>query len=102
MEQSWLEPFTKAVGREVLYLKGNTSCSRNPLVALGFALDKEPGSKIPVLFMKCFQNRFGVEGMMMNSEAYSAYPHEGEFLLMEGIPFYILGIDNDVPVDNKY
>ena len=39
---------------------------------------------------------------MMNGEAYSSYPEEGEMLLMEGKQVKILGIDPEVVVLNKH
>ena len=37
----------------------------------------------------------------MNSPAYSAYPDEGEFLLMEGCRVYILAVESDVEIKNS-
>ena len=39
---------------------------------------------------------------MMNGEAYTSYPSEGEMLLMEGVEVKILGLDSDVKVNNKH
>ena len=39
---------------------------------------------------------------MMNGEAYSSYPSEGEMLLMEGFPVTILGFDSEVEILNKH
>ena len=38
MQQEWLNPYFDNVGEDVC-LPGNISCSRNPKVGLGFALD---------------------------------------------------------------
>ena len=39
---------------------------------------------------------------MMNGEAYSSYPEEGEMLLMEGGTITILGFDSEAVVLNKH
>ena len=39
---------------------------------------------------------------MMNGEAYSSYPSEGEMLLKEGARVEILGFDSEVEVLNKH
>ena len=39
---------------------------------------------------------------MMNGEAYSSYPSEGEMLLLEGKEVTILGFDSEVVVLNKH
>ena len=39
---------------------------------------------------------------MMNGEAYSSYPSEGEMLLMEGQTVRILGYEKNVVVKNKH
>lgn len=36
----------------------------------------------------------------MNNEAYSAYPSEGELLLMEGCPVWILAVESDIKIEN--
>ena len=37
----------------------------------------------------------------MNNEAYTAYSSEGELLLQEGVPMYVLAVDNDVVINNQ-
>ena len=39
---------------------------------------------------------------MINGEAYSSYPSEGEMLLLEGHEVTILGFDSEVEVLNKH
>ena len=39
---------------------------------------------------------------MMNGEAYSSYPDEGEMLLVEGQKVRIMGFDSEVEVLNKH
>ena len=39
---------------------------------------------------------------MMNGEAYSSYPSEGEMLLVDGVRVTILGFDSEVEVLNKH
>ena len=38
----------------------------------------------------------------MNNEAYTSYPSEREILLREGCKVYVLGVENDVIIDNQY
>ena len=59
MQQQWLDPFLEKKGEKV-QLKGNTSCSRSPAVALKFALDGIQSDKVPVLFLKCILNFWSV------------------------------------------
>ena len=56
----------------------------------------------PVLFVKLIQNYGSPSGVLMNSEAYSSYPHEAEMLLMEGVRGYILGFDEKFEISNKH
>lgn len=101
MKQEWLKPFFNNKGK-VVGLRGHTSCSRSPHVALGFALDGIAEDQTPTLFIKCMKNSLGVQGIMMNSEIYSSYPDEGEMLLTEGIPVTILDYKKDVEINNKH
>ena len=39
MKEEWITPFQKKVGNSFINLPGNTSCSRDPKIALGFALN---------------------------------------------------------------
>ena len=38
----------------------------------------------------------------MNNEAFTAYPAEGELLLVEGIRVWILGVEKDVMINNTH
>ena len=83
-------------------LPGNNSYSRNLTIALKFAFKDQAQDKKPVLFLLLHENYFGSGSVMMNGEAYSSYPSEGEMLLMEGAKCDILGIDPEVVVLNKH
>ena len=50
MKPEWLDPYVQNIGNQV-NLPGNNSCSRDPIVAIGFALDKQIEGSIPVLFV---------------------------------------------------
>merc|ERR1719240_2567906 len=93
--------FEKKVGKSRVHLPGNTSCSRDPKVALGFALDNISGDKTPVLFVFAIQNYERTIGMLMNNSAFTAYPEEGEMLLMEGTRVYVLLIESGVKIENS-
>ena len=38
----------------------------------------------------------------MNNSAYTAYPAEGEILLMEGCPVFVLSVDTEVLIENAH
>lgn len=61
----------------------------------------EPGRK-PVLFVIGILNHNGLNGMLINNSAYSAYPSEGELILSEGERVMILGIEKDVMIENVH
>ena len=81
MKIDWINPYLQNVDSEAVCIPGNTSCSRDPKVALRFAFDNMKEGEFPVLFVIACQNYWPPSGIMMNNEAYSAYPDEGEFLL---------------------
>lgn len=56
-----------------------------------------------VLFVICVHNYDSdrpFPGFMMNKSCYSAHPNEKEVILLEGIPFIIMGTDS-IYVDNN-
>ena len=71
-------------------------------VALGFALDKPKPEHTPVLFVFLIMNYSFVNGLMMNNEAFTAYPAEGELLLQEGFQVFVYGIEKGHKIENKY
>ena len=81
---------------------GNNSYSRNLTVALKFAFKDQAQDKKPVLFLLLHPNYVGEGSVMLNGEAYSSYPDEGEMLLQEGKAVWILGFDSEVVVLNKH
>ena len=102
MKQEWIQPYIDNAGGEWVYLPGSNSCSRNLTTALKFAFKDQAQDKKPVLFLFLKWNYEGKRSMMMNGEAYSSYPEEGEMLLVEGAPVWILGFDEDVVFNNKH
>ena len=90
MSKEWVAPYIQNIGAKV-HLPGIVSCSRNLSIALQFAFREQNPDKVPVVFMFLMQNYKGPRGIMMNHEAYSSYPSEGEMLLMEGAAVSILG-----------
>lgn len=83
MKQEWLKPYFDNIS-EFVKLPGSNSTSKNPCVALGFALDDKRAGFISTLFAITCQNYHKVQGTLMDNAALSAYPEEAEFLLMEG------------------
>ena len=83
MNQEWINYYTDKMGEE-MYLPGYNSFSRNLTTALKFAFKDQDQDKLPVLFLLLKGNYLGGGIVMMNSEAYSSYPDEGEMLLREG------------------
>ena len=71
-------------------------------MALKFAFKDQAQDKKPVLFLLLNRNYAGTGSVMLNGEAYSSYPDEGEMLLMEGKLVKILGFDSEVEVLNKH
>ena len=95
MEQEWIQDYVDNVGEEVR-ISGNNSYSRNLTVALKFAFKDQGNLKKPVLFLLLKGNYSGHGSVMLNGEAYSSYPSEGEMLLYEGAPVRILGFEEKV------
>ena len=71
-------------------------------MALGFALDEVKEDFIPVLFVIACKNYHAPNGILMNNEAYTAYPEEGEFLLQEGCIVFVQAVDSDVKIENSF
>ena len=81
----------------MIMLPQATSCSKDPLVALDFAMPEWiKDNQTPTLFVFACQNYKMIQGMTMNNEAYTSYPVEDEYLLMEGCNVYILSIEKNV------
>ena len=98
MKDEWVQPYVDRVGGEV-GLPGNNSCSKSPVVALGFALNEPKKDMKPTLFVISCQNYRKISGITMNNEAYSAYPSEAEVLLCEGCAVFVLTVDFGFKVD---
>ena len=103
MKKEWLKDWHKEVGKEI-NLKGNTSTSKSIVVALGFSeCDKKMKKGFqPVLFVYLIQNYGGLRGFRLTKEKYSAFPHEQEYLLMEGLNVKVLKIQEDVKIQNNH
>ena len=82
-------------------MPGTTSTSSNLGVALNFSKCATKFIKIPgksVLFVFFFQNWIGFPGFGLNQPEYSAFPFEEEYLLCEGIPVWVLRVDENVVI----
>lgn len=93
MKNEWVAPYEQSITFEhknkdgdplTVFLPGNTSFSQDLLVALTFATANARDDCFPVLFVLSCHNWFSPPGVRMNNEAYTAYPEECEFLMMEG------------------
>ena len=86
-------------------MSGNSSCTRNIIVALNFAFDtpetKEPKSWIPVLFVLSCQNYEAFPGFRLNNLCYTSYPCEEEVLLSEGCPAIILEVESNFKITSR-
>jgi len=100
MKEEWLAPYKEEVGGDGVHLPGNTSCSRDMKVALGFALDKPKPDHHGVLFVISVRNFDSPDGIQMNNEAYTAYPEEGELLLIEGKRVWVLAVEKGITIKN--
>ena len=79
-------------------MSGNSSCTRNIIIALEFAFKTskiDEKTALPVLFVISCQNYEAFPGFRLNDPAYTAYPNEEEVLLSEGCPVLILDIQRD-------
>lgn len=103
MKPEWIKPYKDNVGKAPVFLPGNTSTSRNPLVALGFALDKPTKVDfVPVIYVFLCKNYDFVAGFQLNNEALTAYPEEAEFLLEQGCNVTVLAVEENVILKNKH
>ena len=84
-----------SVNSDLVYLPENTSCTRNPKIALNYALSNPKSAHVPVLFSINCVNYKPPIGTNLNNEAYSAYPSEEEYILMEGSFVFILSVERD-------
>ena len=91
MKKEWVDPYRQYIGkRKVVCLPGNSSCSYDLKVALGFATSNP--DMTPTLFVISVRNNVSPQGMRMNNEAYTSYPGENEILLREGCEVFVLDI----------
>ena len=101
MKQEWINDYLDNLG-EIAHPPGNKSYSWNLTEALKFAFKDQTKDKKPVLFLLLKGNYLCKGSVMMNGEAYTSYPEEGEMLIMDGMPVKILGSDSEVVVLNKH
>ena len=101
MQDDWVKPYADKVG-ESIKLPQSTSCSKSPIVALGFAMPETiKDNQTPTFFVFACQNYSTIRGMTMNNEALSAYLKVAEVLLCEGCRIYIIVTDYGVKIDNE-
>ena len=115
MKPEWIEPYQANItfnnpkkdffGYMVPHyvsLPGNTSCSLELGVALKFAFENPKPEHVPTVFIFSAQNYGRPAGIRLNCEAYTAYPSEGEVLLMEGKRVQVLKVVRDFVIDNSH
>lgn len=88
------------IGKSVKF-KSVTSLSRSIKVALSFAFKRREVGWYPVIFVVSCSNYLGILGMAMNNEAYTAYPYEGEILLMDGATVNVWDVETSIVINNK-
>ncbi len=103
MKPEWLEPWIEKVGANCVCIPGNTSCSQNLRVAIGFAIPEHPKPDFTsVLFVISCKNYESPAGIRMNNEAYTSFPVEREILLVEGCGVWVLEVEENVIIDNNH
>ena len=100
MKQEWIDPYIANISGPPVHLPGNNSCSRSLKVALSFALNSQNPDTIPIIFLLACKNFTSPAGMAMNNEAYTAYPSEGEVLLVEGCSVHVLAFQENFELKN--
>lgn len=104
MQLEWLDKWVKMVG-EWVRMPSSTSTSKMIEVGLNFTKCIDPNEASinkSVLFVFIILNKNGFEGFHLSNKNYSAYPHEQEYLLMEGIRVKPLKIEPDVVIRNTH
>ena len=82
-------------------MRGNLSCSQQIRVALEFATQNKDEERKAVIFVICCHNFVAPAGIRMNNEAYTGYPSEAEFMLIEGCKVTVLGVEHDFLIENQ-
>ena len=73
-----------------------TITSRSLNIVLDFAMNKTKDELVVFQFTITHPDKFA--GFRLNKEQYSAYPHEDEVILAQGIPCYVLCVDELVSI----
>lgn len=84
-------------------MQGLTSTSQSLRTALSFGATQSKSRKT-VIFVMNIQNYAGFAGFRLNREEYSSHYYEKEVLLVEGIPMFVLGVEDiylDLRKNNK-
>ena len=103
MQKEWLVQWReKVLEDDSVRMHGTTSTSRNLEVALGFSkcTTDYSDNQQPVLFVYSIRNTSGFCGFRMTDDRFSVYPHEQEYLLMEGFRVFILDVEEGVQIEN--
>ena len=83
------------------HLQGFSSTTLNREIAEEFALKGTWGGRIPVIFeitIKIHDGKY--RGFQMNKPQYTAYPHENEFLILDGADYIVEEVQlENVPDD---
>ena len=103
LKEEYIKPYEdRAVNADTVFLPGSTSCSQELKVALGFTFKNVNNDRSPVLFVISCQNFNSPSGVRMNNEAYTSYPNENEFLLMDGSEVMVIAVERDVIIHNEH
>ena len=99
MYDEWIQPYESTLGT-LVRLPGSNSCYFDPTFALDMAFKNSQQQQKAVLFVIACHNFLSPYGFQMCDEAYTAYPHEGEYLLMEGCQVHVLTVEREFKLHN--
>lgn len=109
LADEWIKDWESAKDKKTLMgrpdkicMPGYSSCSEDLGVALRFAfMDKKATWRRCIFVISC-QNYECYNGIRMNNDNYTAYPHEQEVLLFEGCSAWVLSVHWDYHINNEF
>ena len=102
-DKKWVTRYHNRVGTWVKF-PGLVSVSKNLKIALNFAqCDQEPlpDGKTPVVFIILVRNYYSFEGLTLASPMAAAFSQDDDYILKEGIEYFVLSVQKDFEIRNK-